>query len=260
MSKIAQLFTAFNKVKFDDIPHKYYLNEIELTSVTTLIGNYTEEFDEEYWSEYKAKEFGIEQWKVKDAWQYINKKGTFKGSLIHNYAENLFNNKIIQYPKELVLDVFGYDPIYDEYLKQKNIIDKFYNDYINILIPIKTELVVYDEEYLLGGMVDLLVYNKKDKEYQIWDYKTNKEFTNESERYLNGKLATLEDCDLIKYSLQLGLYKYIIEKNTKIKLGKSFLVWLPAGDDNYQIIECEEMFFYINSMLNDRKNYLEYGE
>jgi hypothetical protein len=257
MSKISKLFTAFNDVKFDDIPHKYYHNGIELTSVTTLIGRYCEEFDEEYWSAYKSKEFGVEQWKIKDAWDFINKRATTKGSIIHNYAENLFNNKILHYPKDQIIQNFGYDPIYDDYLKQKKLVDKFYYDSIKTIIPIKTELVVYDKEYLLGGMVDLLVYNKKDKEYQIWDYKTNKEFKYESERYLNGKLGMLEDSDLIKYSLQLGLYKYIIEKNTNIKLGRSFLVWLPVDDDNYQTIECEEMFFYINSILNDRKYELE---
>ena len=45
-------------------------------------------------------------------------------------------------------------------------------------------------------------------------------------------LSTLTDSDLEMYSLQLEAYKYIIEKNTSIKLGKSFLIWVSHNNDN----------------------------
>ena len=33
-----------------------------------------------------------------------------------------------------------------------------------------------DEEYNIGGMIDIIFYNKKTNEFQIWDYKTNNNF------------------------------------------------------------------------------------
>jgi len=261
MSKIAELFTNFNKVKFDDILHKYYIGKQQLTSMTTLIGKYHEEFDELYWSDIKAKTFNLPQWQVIDAWCYINKKATLKGSLVHNYAEFLFNNKIFPYPKDLVIKELGYDPIFEEYLIQIAHVNKLYEDYKDILIPIKTELVVCDEEYLIGGMIDLLVYNKLEKEYQLWDYKTNKEFTTDTpsgkkDRYLEGSLCTLKDTHIEVYSIQLGGYKKIIEKNTQIKIGKCYLVWLPLDGDSYELFETIDRTYYVDKMFEEWKEKL----
>lgn len=62
-------------------------------------------------------------------------------------------------------------------------------------------------------MVDMVFYNVKANEYQIWDYKTNKKLTTEN-KYQNllNPLFDLSESDINIYSLQLSLYKYIIEK------------------------------------------------
>ncbi len=249
----SEIFTAFNDIIFLDEPHKYYLNNNQLISVTTLIHQYQEEFNEDYWSNYKAEQFRLSQNEILSAWNFINKKGTIKGSAIHDYAENLFQNKKYEYPQELILKEFGFDPILTEYEKTKMHVDNFYNDVHGKLIPIRTEYVVYDEESMIAGMLDILFYNVKMKEFQIWDWKTNKDFTFEMKsRHLNDKLCMLEDCDLEIYSLQLELYKYIIEKHTQIKLGKSYIVWFSHNNDNYKIIECKDRKYYINQMIGER--------
>jgi hypothetical protein len=247
------LFTQFNRIKFYDEPHKYFLNDKQLISVTTLIHRYQENFDEDFWSEYKANEHNINPFKIKRAWKFINKKGTMKGSAIHDYAEKLFQNKKYEYPAKLVLDEFGFDPIFGEYEITKKHVDKFYNDVGEKLIPVKTELVVFDEESLIAGMLDILFYNVKAKEFQIWDYKTNKKFTKENkDKYLLDSLCILEDCDLEIYSIQLGMYKYIIEKNTGIKLGKSYLVWFSHNNESYEIIETKDRSYYVNNIVEQR--------
>ena len=72
----SELFTKFNNVTFYDEPHKYFYGKEEFISVTTLIHKYQEEFDEDYWSQYKANEHDIPQWKIKRAWDFINRKET----------------------------------------------------------------------------------------------------------------------------------------------------------------------------------------
>jgi hypothetical protein len=249
----SELFTAFNNVTFYDEPHKYYAENNELISVTTLIHKYQEDFDEQYWSQYKGNQFNIKPSEVLRAWNFINKKGTIKGSAIHDYAENLFQNKKFEYPKQTILNEFGFDPVWEEYRITKKHVDNFYNDVQGKLIPIRTEFVVYDKETHIGGMVDILFYNVKAKEFQIWDWKTNKDFTSEMKsRHLLDELYLLEDCDLEIYSLQLELYKQIIEKNIPIKLGKSYLVWFSHNNDNYKIIETKNRQYYISQILSKR--------
>ena len=248
-----ELFTKFNDLTYYDEPHKYFLGGKELISVTTLIHQYQEEFDEDYWANIKALDYGISVEEVIRGWRFINRKGTMKGSIIHDYGENLLLNKVFKYPEEEILREFGFDPIRPEYEITKKHVDKFVNHSRGRLIPVKTELVMYDKESLVGGMADILFYNVKAKELQIWDWKTNKAFTEEnSERQLKDFMFTLQDCDLEIYSLQLEAYKYILEKNTNLKLGKSYIVWVSHNNDDFKVIEAKDRKFYINQMFQNR--------
>lgn len=253
MNKIGKLFTAFNKVTYYDEPHKYFIGNKELISVTKLIGKYKEDFDEEFWSVKKEYDFNVDQEEIKHGWKFINRVGTLKGSLIHDYAENLLNNKVFPYPQEKIETLFGYDPIKEQYFKTKNHVDNFYKENIKNLIPIKTELVVCDEEYGIGGMVDILFYNRKEKEYQIWDHKTNKEFSLESKTNLLFPINNLTESDIDVYSLQLELYKHIIEKNTGIKLGQSHLIWYSHLEPNYKIFKTKNVKKEIKTILVRKK-------
>lgn len=248
-----KLFTSFNDVTYHDEPHKYYVNGKELVSVTTIIHRYQEEFNEDYWSKVKSVEYGITQKEVIRAWKFINKKGTMKGSAIHDYTENLFLNKIFPYPKELILNEFGFDPVLEEYDITKKHVNSFYDDVKGKLIPIRTEMIVYDPESLIGGMLDILFYNVKTGEFQIWDWKTNKKFDKEMKsRHFQDKLYMLEDSDLEIYSIQLAMYKLIIEKITGIKLGKSYVVWFSHNNDSYEVIECKNREYYAKMIMADR--------
>ena len=248
-----ELFTAFNDVTFYDEPHKYYLDGKELISVTTLIGRYKEEFDEKFWSEFKGTQHTISPVEIVRAWKFINKKGTIRGSAIHDYTENLFQNKKYEYPEQLILKEFGFDPVKHTYDICKKHVDKFYNKVQGRLIPIRTEMIVCDKELLIGGMLDILFWNVKAQEFQIWDWKTNKEFTRrEPKRHLLDELCMLEETDLELYSLQLEMYKQIIERNVPIKLGKSYLVWFSHNNENYEIIETLDRTYHVKTILNKR--------
>lgn len=253
----SEIFTTFNDVTFYDEPHKYFLDGKELISVTTLIHKYQEEFNEDYWSNYKSEQFNVTQREILRAWNFINKKGTLKGSAIHDYAENLFQNKKFEYPKDLIFKEFGFDPVINEYNITKKHVDNFYNDVHGKLIPIRIEYVVYDKKSMIAGTLDILFYNIKMHEFQVWDHKTNKDFTFEMKtRHLLNELSQLEDCDMELYSLQLEMYKQIIEKNIPIKLGKSYIVWFSHNNDNYQVIETKDRKYHVDIIINNRINEL----
>lgn len=254
----AELFYKFNDIKYYDEPHKYYLNGKEFTSVTTLIHRYEEEFDEEKWSGIKGDQFGVSSEDVKYGWKFINERATTKGSAIHDYTENLFLNKVFPYPKDVIEKKFGYDPVEDEFLETKKLVDKFYETVKDVLIPIKTELVVYDEEFMVSGMVDMLFYNKKSKMFEIWDWKTNSAdnaFNEDPEkvRFLEYPLYLINNTALDIYSLQLSTYKYIIEKNIDIQLGNSHIVWFSHKNDNFEVMKCKDYTLMADDMLRDHR-------
>jgi hypothetical protein len=234
------LLYKFNGIKFHDDIHKYYLGDKNLISVTTLLHEYQEPFNEQYWSEIKAVEYGMTSQGVITMWKAGNDKSKIKGSIIHNYAELLYNNKVFKYPAEEVLKKLGEDTIKPEYDIVKGYVDNFYRDSFNKLIPIKTEFVVYDELWGLAGMMDILFWNVKHKCFQIYDWKTNKEFTmtNEYSQKLKYPLSKLDDSHINIYSLQLSAYKSILMRNTGIIIEGMYVVWFNEINENYKVIEC----------------------
>jgi len=251
------LFNSFNEIKFDDDSHSYFIDNEKYTSVTTLIHKYSSHFDEEYWAPKKAQDYNVSTESVKYAWTFLNELSTYKGSALHNFIENYYYNKIFYYPKKEIENNFGYDPIYEDYTLIKNQFIKFYNDSFNRLIPIKPEYIVYDKEYKVSGMVDMLFYNIKSKRLEIWDWKTNKKLNRFNDfQKMSGIFSDLDDCEFNTYSLQLNTYKYIIEKNTGIKLGDCYIVWFFSGNKGYEIIKIPDLQHRVETMLNEHKKTL----
>lgn len=251
MDTILEL-SKFNNIKYFDEPHKYYIDNKELTSVTTFIGKFKPKFDTETIAGNYADRNNKNVNDVKNIWEFKRDFSTTKGSALHNYAENWWNNKSYPYDASIAIKTWGTDPVKEPLDKCIKLFHKFYNDARENLIPVKMELVVGDEELGIAGTVDMLFWNKKTLEFQIWDYKTNKEIkkTNGYSQYFNKPISHLDVCEMNTYSLQLTLYKYLIEKNTNIKIGKTYMVWINEANDNYQTILCKDLITEIKIMLD----------
>ena len=113
----------------------------------------------------------------------------------------------------------------------------FYKWYDENYYFLKSEFVVGDEESGICGTIDNLSFHKKEKTLAIIDYKTNKNIRKEGfkgQKMLND-LSHLDDCELVKYSLQLHIYKYILEKHTEFEVSNLHIIWFPE-DKEYEII------------------------
>ena len=128
--------------------------------------------------------------------------------------------------------------------------NNFYDKSFGKLIPVRAEVVVGDKDWGVTGMIDQLFYNEKSKKLEIWDWKTNKAInTNNKWQQFKEPLGHLDVCELNTYSLQLSLYKHIIEKNTNLKLGKSYIVWLNENNDTYKVFKCHDFEKEVKSIL-----------
>ena len=189
---------------------------------------------------------------IQKLWDYKNHHATFEGNTLHDYIENYLNNKIMPYPM-VSQEGLKFEEIEETYNVMEGYFHNFYNDTVKKgkLIPIKSELVVGDKDYMLCGMVDQLFWNERYGTLEIWDWKTNTRL-NMKDDYGNKMkdcLWMLDNCEFNTYSLQLSIYKHIIEKNTNLKIGRCNLVWFNENNPNYKVIKCADYSDHVTSML-----------
>jgi ATP-dependent exoDNAse (exonuclease V) beta subunit len=197
---------------------------------------------------------------VNKKWLYKNHHATYEGSTLHDYIENYLNNKIKPEPN-VSPEGLKFEEISETYAIMKEHFHNFYEDTVGKgkLIPVKSELVVGDSDLMLCGMVDQLFWNERHQCLQIWDWKTNTKLNmkNNFGNKMKDSLWMLDDCEFNTYSLQLSIYKKIIERNTNLKLGSCHLVWFNEENPNYKVINCEDYSDYVDNMfemlLNERK-------
>jgi hypothetical protein len=239
---------AFKNVRFIEKDHKYKINgNISKYSVTSLLKKYTPEFE----SEKIAKNVALKQnKKVEDIlkeWDYKKNYSCIKGTEFHKYVENFLNRKFISIDQNSFEEFLLSENSKNIEQKKENYTKTFKQMIINFLnfykwydenyYFLKSEFVVGDYESGICGTIDNLSFNKKEKSLAILDYKTNQNIKSEGfkgQKLLN-ELSHLDDCELVKYSIQLHIYKHIIEKNTKFEVKDLHIIWFPEND-NYKLI------------------------
>jgi len=107
------------------------------------------------------------------------------------------------------------------------------------LILVVAEFVIGDPELGLAGRFDRLYFNRETCQYEIWDFKTDKQIRYKSSF---GKLAVfnLPDCEFEKYSLQTSIYRKIIQDNLDVELGESRVVHLNIKENKWEIVVCKD--------------------
>lgn len=268
---LSQLHNMAKDTMFFEKGHKYVTEDGEVyTSVTTLTSKFKPKFKKDYWLMYKALQAsGIDVRSEKSKygkvdhilynniwyhytdsvlmgllkvtpqdieleWEAKATKGKERGTYTHLVLENLFMGK-------------SFDSL-SEHKELEEAAKNFYQDYKDILIPVRLEALVRDHDFKLAGQVDgIFLWEGK---YVIIDYKTDKklEKSNYFSRFKE-PLANLDDCNYNKYCLQLSLYKYIVEKNSDIKIDKLYIVWLkPEG--KYDLVPITYKENEVKKMLN----------
>lgn len=273
----------YGRVAFSENDHVYWNvddNE-KYISVTTLIHNFTQEFDKEFWSSYKALEtilpkdswaiekksllntkkfnksildvYGISendfnkaQQDILDAWDEENRKSCERGTKIHSELENSFYKK----PKDISLQKYG---IGGKFECRKNYaeLDIEYGVYPEYLIS----RISPDGILRLAGQIDLLI--KSGNEIIIADYKTNKKI--ETKGFFNSKtkssakmkfpLNNLDDVNFYHYTLQLSTYAWMLQKINPDFIIKDLILIHFDHDGNQTLYHCDYLKKDVERML-----------
>jgi ATP-dependent exoDNAse (exonuclease V) beta subunit len=216
-------------ISFEPTKHIYKVNNEEYISVTTVIHNYFPKFDPDKvikkmmnsknWS--SSPYFGMSTESIKNKWNSNGKSAADSGTILHESIENYYlsNQKII-----------STDPFFNQFLK-------FHNDHK--LSPYRTEWRIFSDDHKIAGSIDIVFCGSKEGIVKIYDWKKCKKihFTNSYEHGLH-PLEHFPHCNHSHYTLQLNIYKYILENYYGLFVEE--LAIIVFSEDNYQKIVLDD--------------------
>jgi hypothetical protein len=242
-----EILDSFGHIDFNEEKHLYTIGDQKLTSVTTLIKQFEEEKD---WVEiaynYSLKngetpEYWLEKWGQE---QTI---GGEKGSEFHLYAEGWMKDEKYPLKGDMLDFITELNPLPEIDVRKavarlRCMFDLFWLEASKNLIPLRSEHIVGCAELGVAGMIDQLFWNKKMKELQVWDWKTSKKIatSNKYNKFL-APIGHLDECEYIKYSLQISIYKHILQKILGITVGSCYIGWFYENNESYKIMKARDL-------------------
>lgn len=176
------LYSKFGDIIFEEIPHRYTLNGVEYTPVSTIISQYENGFDADARSKATAEKTGRTQEEVLKEWKYTNRCATVMGTRAHEFGESYTN--LLCGHKELICEQNKPQYIKDENwliptFAQEFAVKDFYDSKPDSLVPIGAEFKL-SSQYIEGakpicGTADILFYynapNEENSGFIIGDWK-----------------------------------------------------------------------------------------
>lgn len=254
-----------------DCPHVYYIHGSCdcIISSTTFIHAFFPPFDSEKAasSVLNSKSYKAAKAKNNEKYEYytcndaddilsIWDKSRISGTELHYNIECYINSESI-HVKEYN------EKCFKQFLKYYN--DKKYMPDIDF----RTEWAIYDEDARIAGKIDYVGKRSEsnfENEVVLLDWKRSKRISQTYfGRYQNlppdtgyGPCNFLDNCNYCTYSLQLNLYKYILEKNYGLKVESMYLIQMHPTLKEYPIVFSVPNYqFVIKKMIATRMKLLE---
>jgi len=260
-----------SNISFEEKDHKYtIINQgtsiTPYKSTTTFIHEQFEQFDADLiiknmmkgknWK--TSKYYGMSVDDIKKIWNDNGSSVSKQGTSLHNNIEKFMNQELLEneeYTHENLLKNYEKNNILDDSIDWSLFI-KYIKKYPNF-VPYRTEWLIYDEEVKIAGSIDM-VYLNDDGTIDIYDWKRSKKITKETfgNKYaINECINYLPDSNYFHYSLQLNIYKTIIEKNYNMKVKNLYLIRLhPENKNNtFEEIKVINLSNEVESLFNYRK-------
>lgn len=275
---------AFNDEKhlyFDKVTMQPYI------SVTQLIGKYSGEFDEEFWSFYKAleallpeesfypvkrtllatkhinkkliKKLGLDkevflqkQNEIKSEYQRKRDESCIRGTSIHSVFENSFYNRTT-----FDFSKYGYKDLAGEFtcIENRNTLAPGNGVYPEFLISVVSK----DGLLRVSGQIDCLIIQGND--VYIIDWKSNKSIDKTSyynrstkqHQMMKFPLNNRQDCNFEHYQLQVSLYAYMLQQiNPAFNIKGLKIVHIDHENQQHEY-DCEYLKEDVERMLKHYK-------
>lgn len=216
-------------ILFDAGPHTYTIHgEGGYTSVTTWIHSHFGHFNADAiiskmmrspkWPENKY--YGMTREEIKAAWDANRDEAATAGTAMHYDIECFYNGMT---PTNTSIE-FRY---FTEFEAARTHPETGFGRFLR---PFRTEWMVYFEEAKLAGSIDMVYEDTRDGTLQIYDWKRSKEIkkTNSFQSATTECISHLPDTNYWHYSLQLNLYRQILQrKYGKVVVGLYLVILHP---------------------------------
>lgn len=213
------------RISFEEGPHIYTIDGVRgsYTSVTTWNHSHFDHFDADkvidgilkspkWENDPSYKYYKKTREEMKEMWADKGASASTKGTGLHYNIELFYNN----------------EPVDDKSIEYQYFL-QFQKEH-STLIPYRTEWMIFHEELMLCGSVDMVFKDPEQDGIYIYDWKRVLEFAYEN-KYGNKTAHTpcishLPDTNFYHYSLQLNVYRYILEQKYGQKVLGLYLVAL----------------------------------
>ncbi len=259
--------------------HTYYVRgESGYISVTTFIHHFFEPFDADKvipamrasskWNE-SNKYFYMTDEEIKEQWKKLGQDGCRRGTKMHKFLEKFFVTAMqgdVDTLSEEDLSVFEDDPVEGVILPQFQFL-LFLQEVMPPLKPFRMEWAIYDDDYHIAGMIDALFTFQDERQQKTasgkWrlvmaDWKRTPLIrpTNYFQQAKKGTpIESMDNCNYVHYTLQLNLYKFILEKNYNVVITEMFLVCFHPDREVFEKTKIPKLQKVIKSMVEDRRIY-----
>lgn len=238
-------------ISFEEGPHIYTVcgERGTYTSVTTFVHKNFPHFDAEgvagnivrgkKMQNPTYKYYGMTKEDIIKSWAESGASASGAGTKMHYDIECDSNGMEVQNDSE-------------EYQYYKN----FRQDF-PYLEPYRTEWTVYYEECKLSGSIDMVYRDSRDGKFYIYDWKRSKEIKYDDQYCdyaTNPIIKTMPNLNFWHYSLQLGIYKKILQDKYDIQIEDMYLIVLHPDQKNYERIQVAALDSDIDKLFAERKN------
>lgn len=246
-------------MSLDEATHTYRNSlrpNMRFTSVTTMLSEYHDEFDEEYHAERIAKRDGLVKEEIIREWREINRVANVFGTAVHatmeryllapqrfyiprDEFEKLLIERFVEMLKENQLALLRSNTIWPEHIMH---------------LDLTGYRVDITEEGGLAGTADI-IEDLYDDKFNVWDFKTNKklEFENKYDEWLKYPVQHLNHSQYNLYSLQISIYAFMYELETGRKFNRGGIFYWDRNKEIWIMIPVIYMKREVELLLNHYK-------
>lgn len=191
--------SVHSRITFRAADHSYEYEGRRLLGVTEAVGLLVPKFDRNGNADRIAKRDCRSVAAVLAEWDAKSQAALVKGNTVHGVAQRV---------------LMGGEGLDEECLEARIWVE-WWGEVKTCLVPLAVEKVVGDLGLGVAGTLDAVMYSGKTDKTHVFDWKTGGKFETENRwgRYLLPPFSDLPDNELHRYSLQVSLYRLILERN-----------------------------------------------
>lgn len=207
------------------------------TSVTGFLSQFKQEFNSDLIAKQVAKRRGVHHSTVLNEWKEISDTALDLGTRLHKWIEDFYN------------DLNPSLPINDQVLLERVLkFKEIHDSTLHKFTPIRQEFRVFSRKWGIAGTLDAI--KRLNSNYYVGDWKSNKKFTTDghSEGRRQKLLYPFDDMwdnSLNGYSIQLSLYRLILQEEAGFLTNGGFLVWIGPSSkpEMHKIVDLRDRLY-----------------